>query len=123
MAKILIVEDNQLNFELSRDILTVNGHETEHAENCNTFLSKVDSFMPDLILMDIGLPGTNGIDCFKLLRQNAAFINVPVLAFTASVMSDQITEILEAGFNGLIEKPIRIKTFLSAINDALASKL
>jgi|UniRef100_UPI0040487333 two-component system, cell cycle response regulator DivK len=122
MAKIFIVEDNQLNFQLSRDILFANGHEIEHAENCDTFLSKINDFMPDLILMDIGLPGINGIDCFRLLRKNAEFSQVPVLAFTASVMPDQKREIAEAGFTGLIEKPIRIKTFLAAINEALASR-
>ncbi|MBU3620913.1 response regulator [Polynucleobacter sp. CS-Odin-A6] len=122
MAKILIVEDNQLNLELSRDILTFNGHEVEHAEDCEACLSKVDAFMPDLILMDIGLPGISGVDCFKLLRQKSGFDKVPVLAFTASVMPDEIKKITDTGFSGLIEKPIRVSTFLSTINDALEVK-
>ncbi|MBT8580003.1 response regulator [Polynucleobacter paneuropaeus] len=122
MAKILIVEDNQLNLELSRDILTFNGHEVAHAEDCEACLSKVDAFMPDLILMDIGLPGISGVDCFKLLRKKLGFDKVPVLAFTASVMPDEIKKITDTGFSGLIEKPIRVSTFLIAINDALEVK-
>lgn len=122
MGKILIVEDNQLNLELSRDILTFNGHEVEHAENCEACLAKADSFMPDLILMDIGLPGINGVDCFKLLRKKPGLNKVPVLAFTAAVMPDQIKKISDAGFSGLIEKPIRVSTFLSVINEALNSQ-
>jgi two-component system cell cycle response regulator DivK len=122
MAKILIVEDNPQNLELSNDILTFNGHDVEHAENCEALLEKLDAFKPNLILMDIGLPGISGIDCFKLLRQKHEFDNVPVLAFTASVMPDETQRILSAGFNGLIEKPIRISTFLSSINDALDKK-
>lgn len=119
MGKILIIEDNQLNLELSRDILTFNGHEVEHAENCETCLVKVDSFMPDLILMDVGLPGISGIDCFKLLRQKPGFDKVPILAFTAAVMPEEIKKISDAGFSGLIEKPFRVSTFLSIINKAL----
>ena len=122
MAKILIVEDNPQNLELSRDILTFNGHDVEHAEHCQALLAKVEIFKPDLILMDIGLPGINGIDCFKLLRQKPDFDEVPVLAFTASVMPDETQRILSAGFNGLIEKPIGVSTFLSAINEALGNK-
>ena len=76
----------------------------------------------DLILMDIGLPGISGVDCFKLLRKKLGFDKVPVLAFTASVMPDEIKKITDTGFSGLIEKPIRVSTFLSAINDALEVK-
>jgi two-component system cell cycle response regulator DivK len=122
MGKILIVEDNQLNLDLARDILTFNGHEVDHAENCETCLAKLNSFMPDLILMDIGLPGISGVDCFKLLRQKSGFDKVPVLAFTAAVMPEQIQKIFDAGFSGLIEKPISVSTFLSAIDEALDGK-
>lgn len=119
MAKILVVEDNLLNFKLVGDVLTDFGHVVKHAENCRAFLTQIETFQPDLILMDIGLPDINGIDCFKLVRQQSDFNHVPILAFTASVMPEQIEQIRTIGFDAIIEKPIGIKSFVQTISEHL----
>lgn len=119
MSKILIVEDNDLNLELASDILTAYHYEVQHAEDCDSFLLKLETYSPDLILMDIGLPEVSGIDCFKLLRQRPQFNLVPVYVITASVMPEQIQLIMATGFNGVIEKPIRLHSFISQIQEIL----
>jgi len=121
MSKILIVEDNDLNFLLANDILTAHHYEVQRAVDCDSFLRKLETYSPNLILMDIGLPGFSGIDCYKLLRQRSQFDQVPVYALTASVMPDQIKQILEAGFNGVIDKPIRLNPFIAKIQEILQS--
>jgi len=83
---ILIVEDNEKNRKLARDILQVKGYRTIEAETAETGLEMAPKENPDLVLMDIQLPGMNGIQALKKLRANEATRAIPVLAFTASVM-------------------------------------
>ena len=118
---ILIVEDNEKNRKLARDILQVKGYRTIEAETAETGLEMAPKENPDLVLMDIQLPGMNGIQALKKLRANEATRAIPVLAFTASVMPQDRREIMDAGFDGFVAKPVNLKEFIAAIAKALGS--
>jgi len=116
---ILIVEDNEKNRKLARDILQVKGYRTIEAETAETGLEMAPKENPDLVLMDIQLPGMNGIQALKKLRASEATRAIPVLAFTASVMPQDRREIMDAGFDGFVAKPVNLKEFIAAIAKAL----
>ena len=77
---------------------------------------------PDLVLMDIELPGMNGIEALKALRADASTAAIPVIAFTASVMPQDRREIIAAGFDGFISKPIALRDFVATVKATLAAK-
>jgi two-component system cell cycle response regulator DivK len=118
---ILIVEDNEKNRKLARDILQVKGYRTIEAETAETGLEMAPKENPDLVLMDIQLPGMNGIQALKKLRESEATRAIPVLAFTASVMPQDRREIMDAGFDGFVAKPVNLKEFIAAIAKALGN--
>jgi two-component system cell cycle response regulator DivK len=119
MSLILIVEDNEKNLKLVRDVLQVKGFSTIEAGSAEDGIKLAAERKPDLILMDIQLPGMNGIDALKALRAEKATAAIPVVAVTASVMQQDRTLIMEAGFDGYIGKPINIKEFLDSVRTAL----
>src|SRR4029079_13756215 len=112
MSVILIVEDNPRNMKLVRDVLQVKGHTTLEATTAEDGIPLAVERMPDLILMDIQLPGMNGIDALGVLRRAPATAKIPVIAVTASVMQQDRKLITEAGFDAYIGKPINLKEFL-----------
>ena len=122
MSLILIVEDNEKNLKLVRDVLQVKGFSTIEAGTAEEGIQLAASRKPDLILMDIQLPGMNGIDALKHLRSDEATASIPVVAVTASVMQQDRTLITEAGFDGYVGKPINIKEFLDAVKHALEAR-
>ncbi len=119
---ILIVEDNEKNRKLARDILQVKGYRTIEAETAEAGLELAPRENPDLVLMDIQLPGMNGIQALKKLRESEATRAIPVLAFTASVMPQDRREIMGAGFDGFVAKPVNLKEFVAAIAKALGNE-
>ena len=119
MSRILIVEDNARNLKLVRDVLQVKGHSTLEAGTAEEGLAIARAEHPDLILMDIQLPGMNGIEAFRRLRAEEATRSIPVVAISASVMQDARREITDAGFDGFVEKPIKLQDFLQSVARAL----
>ena len=119
MNLILIVEDNEKNMKLVRDVLQVKGYQTIEAGTAEDGIRLARERKPDLILMDIQLPGMNGIDARRVLHADPATANIPVLAVTASVMQQDRKQITEAGFDGYIGKPINLKEFLEAVRATL----
>jgi len=117
---ILIVEDNEKNRKLVRDVLQFKGYRTLDAETAEIGLSLAREALPALILMDIQLPGMNGIDALGHLRADAATRHIPVVAVTASAMMHDRQKILAAGFDGYQSKPIDVKGFLTLVADVLA---
>ena len=115
MSLVLIVEDNEKNLKLVRDVLQVKGYDTIEAGTAEDGIVLARSRKPDLVLMDIQLPGMNGIDALKLLRADAATSRIPVIAVTASVMQQDRNLITEAGFDGYIGKPINLKEFIDTV--------
>jgi len=122
MSLILIVEDNEKNLKLVRDVLQVKGYETLEAGTAEEGLKIARARKPALILMDIQLPGMSGIDALKALRAAPATAGIPVVAITASVMQQDRQQIMSAGFNGFIEKPINLRSFLDTVQAAMKAR-
>ena len=115
MSLILIVEDNEKNMKLVRDVLQVKGYATIEAGTAEDGIRLANERKPDLVLMDIQLPGMNGIDALGHLRADPSTAKIPVIAVTASVMQQDRKLITEAGFDGYIGKPINLKEFLATV--------
>ncbi len=122
MSLILIVEDNDKNLKLVRDVLQVKGYSTLEAGTAEDGIRLARERRPDLILMDIHLPGMSGLEALKLLRADAATAGMPVIAVTASVMQQDRKQITEAGFDAYVSKPINIREFLDAVRGVLELK-
>ena len=122
MSLILIVEDNEKNMKLVRDVLQVKGYETLEAVTGEDGLALARARMPDLILMDIQLPGISGIEALKALRADAATAAIPCIAITASVMQQDRQQIVNAGFNAFVEKPVNLRNLLDTVQQAIGGK-
>jgi two-component system cell cycle response regulator DivK len=120
MSLVLIVEDNEKNLKLVRDVLQVKGYATLEATTAEDGIRLAVEKKPDLVLMDIQLPGMNGIDALRALRRDPATATIPVIAVTASVMQQDRKMITDAGFDAYVGKPINLKEFLDAVRAALA---
>jgi two-component system cell cycle response regulator DivK len=116
---ILIVEDNEKNRKLERDILRYHGYQTAEAATGEDGVSLAQAAPPALILMDIHLPGMNGIDALRTLRADPRTRDVPVIAVTASVMTHDRQNILAAGFDGYQSKPISVTQFVLAVRETI----
>jgi len=119
MSLILIVEDNDKNLKLVRDVLQVKGYSTLEAGTAEDGLKIARERKPALILMDIQLPGMSGIEALKALRAAPATAKIPVIAITASVMQQDRQQIMSAGFDGFIEKPINLKALLDTVQKSV----
>ena len=119
---ILIVEDNEHNQKLAGDVLRFKGYRVLVAPTAEEGIPMALKEKPDLVLMDIHLPGMNGIEALAKLRADPGTKAIPVFAFTASVMPQDRREITSAGFDGFLSKPIDLKEFLATINATMAGK-
>jgi two-component system, cell cycle response regulator DivK len=108
---ILIVEDNEKNLKLARDVLQFNGFRTLEAGTGEDAVRIASEHHPNLILMDIELPGIDGLTALQQLRANPGTAAIPIVALTASAMSADRERFMGAGFDGYITKPIDIKEF------------
>lgn len=112
---ILIVEDNDKNMKLARDILQAKGYSTLEAITGEEGVRVAKEKTPDLVLMDIQLPGINGIEAFTQLRADSRTAGIPVIAFTASVTASDRSQVTAAGFDAFLSKPIDLKEFVATI--------
>ena len=115
MSRILIVEDNEKNMKLVRDILRHKGYETLEAVNGLDGVRLATEGQPDLILMDIQLPDIDGIEALSRIRKEPALDAVPVLAVSASVMPEDQHKIVSSGFDAYLTKPISLKPFMATV--------
>ena len=120
MAKILIVEDNAANMTLAIFLLESAGHTVINATDAEAGLTLARAEQPDLILMDIQLPGMDGLEATMLLKQDDATRAIPVIALTALAMKGDEARIRAAGCNGYIAKPLAYKDFLAVISSHFA---
>jgi two-component system cell cycle response regulator DivK len=120
MSTVLIVEDNEKNMKLVRDILRHQGHATLEAVTGTEGVRLALAERPDLVLMDIQLPDIDGIEALARIRADAALDAVPVLAVSASVMPDDQQKIISSGFDAFITKPINLKQFQETVKRFLA---
>lgn len=117
---ILIVEDNEKNRKLARDVLEVKGYKTIESENAEVGLKLAAEQSPALILMDIQLPGMDGITAMKQLKADPGTTSIPIIAITASAMTHNRTTMLAEGFDGYQTKPISLKDFIGEIERVLS---
>ena len=116
---ILIVEDNEKSRKLVRDVLQYKGYVTIEAETGEESVRLARERLPALVLMDIQLPGIDGIAALGQLRADPATRAIPVVAVTASVMTHDRQKIMAAGFDGYQSKPIKVKDFVAAVRAML----
>jgi len=116
MAKtVLIVEDNELNMKLFRDLLEAHGYRTSGTSNGHEALNLVRQMRPDLILMDIQLPEVSGLEVTKWLKEDDSLKTIPVVAVTAFAMKGDEEVIRQGGCEAYISKPISVTSFLETV--------
>jgi two-component system cell cycle response regulator DivK len=118
-ALILIVEDNDKNRKLVRDVLTFKGYETIESETGEEGVRLAEERRPSLVLMDIRLPGIDGVEALRQLRAEETTRGIPVMAMTASVMSEDQQKIMAAGFDAYQSKPLNVTEFVAAVAQLL----
>ena len=122
MSTVLIVEDNEKNMKLARDVLQAKGYQTLEAITGEDGVKLAKEKKPDLVLMDIQLPGINGIEAFRQIRGEATTARIPVVALTASVTPTDRSAITAAGFDAFVGKPINLKEFVDTVKRLVERK-
>ena len=118
-ARILVVEDNPLNLKLVRDVLGAAGYDVVAAASGEEGLREATERPPDLVLMDLQLPGIDGFETMRRLRQGPLAADVPVVAVTASAMPEDQANATRAGFDGYLEKPISVRALVGEVEGFL----
>jgi two-component system cell cycle response regulator DivK len=117
---VLIVEDNEKNMKLARDILQYHGFTTLEATTGEDGVALAREHRPAVVLMDIQLPGIDGVTALERIRGEASTARIPVVAMTASVMKEDRERFDRAGFDGFITKPIDVRAFPEQVREAIA---
>jgi two-component system, cell cycle response regulator DivK len=118
-TRILVVEDNPLNLKLVRDVLVANGYDVIAATSGEEGLRLAAEQPPDLVLMDLQLPGIDGTETLHRLRDSALNGTVPVVAVTAFAMAEDHANATRAGFDGYLEKPISVRSLVGQVEGFL----
>lgn len=118
-AVILVVEDNALNLKLVRDVLTYAGYDVREARTAEAAIDLAIAQPPDLVLMDIDLPGIDGMEALRRLRHDPRTKTVPVAAVTALAMAADRERVMRAGFDGFLEKPISVRDLPAQVRELL----
>jgi two-component system cell cycle response regulator DivK len=116
-ALVLIVEDNDKNLKLARDLLQHDGFRTLEAGTAAAAIALAEQHVPDLILMDIQLPDMDGVTALGCLRELASTTTIPIVAITAFAMATDRERLLAAGFDGYLAKPIDIHSFTDRVRE------
>lgn len=119
---ILVVEDNERNLKLVRDVLRFAGYQVIEARSGEQGVALAQEQTPDLVLMDLQLPGMDGTQALRRLREHPSTRDVPVVAVTAFAMKDDRDRAFRAGFDGYLEKPISVRTLPGQVRDLLDGK-
>jgi two-component system, cell cycle response regulator DivK len=118
-ALVLIVEDNPRNLKLVRDLLDYAGYRTLGVSNAEDGIELARSRRPDLVLMDVQLPGMDGVEALARLRAEPDSGEIPIVALTAFAMKDDRERFLAAGFDAYIEKPLNVREFPEQVSAIL----
>jgi two-component system cell cycle response regulator DivK len=118
--RILVVEDDPLSLKLVRDVLQVNGYETEEATNGEEAVDKAAERRPDLIVMDIRLPGIDGLEATRRLKSDPGTVAIPIVAVTAHALPEDEARIMAAGCQAYLPKPLRFTEFVSIVKGLLS---
>jgi CheY-like chemotaxis protein len=122
--RILLVEDNVLNQELARDLLELAGHHVTVAQDGQTLRAIVgrDDAAPNIVLMDVLLPGADGVTLLRELRTLAQYRVVPIIAVTAQALAGDQQRFFDAGFDGVMTKPIDTRTFVADVEKYVSKR-
>lgn len=118
-ARILVVEDNQKNLKLVGDVLRFAGFDVIEARSGEDGVELAETVLPDLVLMDLQLPGIDGTEALRLLRASPRTHHIPVVAVTAFAMDEDRSRAQSAGFDGFVEKPISVRALPSQVSSFL----
>jgi len=118
-ARILIVDDNELNLELAADVLEMEGFEVRTATSGREGIEVAETWKPALILMDLRMPEMSGLDALQVLRERESIKNIPVAVLTASAMKGDEERLLNSGFVAYLSKPIDPASFGEQVGDVL----
>jgi CheY-like chemotaxis protein len=118
--RILVIEDNELNMKLVRSLLQIGKYQVVEAPDAETGIRLAQEHHPALILMDIQLPGMDGLSATRLIKEDGGLKEIPVVALTSYAMQGDDEKALEAGCNGYIAKPINTRTFLETLEKYMA---
>ncbi len=118
-VRILVVDDNPTNLKLACDVLEMDGYEVERAMDANEAVAVINKTQLDLILMDIELPGTDGLTLTRMLKADKATKHIPIVALTAFAMKGDDQKALQAGCEGYIIKPIDTRRFPNQVAEFL----
>jgi two-component system cell cycle response regulator DivK len=113
--RVLVVEDNEKNMKLVRDVLQARGYRTLEAATAPHAVALAAEHAPDLVLMDIQLPGIDGVEALRRLRADERTASIPVLALTAQAMHGDREQFLAAGFDGYLSKPVNIVELVATV--------
>src|SRR5215472_18543765 len=119
---ILVVEDNERNLKLLRDVLEYAGYDVRAARTAEDGIALAASELPDLVLMDLQLPGIDGMEALRRLRESPQTADIPVVAVTAQAMKHDRERALQAGFDGYVEKPISVREFPDQVRGFLSGE-
>jgi len=119
VPRVLVVDDNALNIELARAVLAADGFEVESAADATEAALRIQQFRPALVLMDIQLPGIDGLTLTRQIKADPATRGIVVLAFTAYAMKGDEAKMLQAGCDGYLSKPIDVASFAAAVRARL----
>jgi two-component system cell cycle response regulator DivK len=122
MTVVLIVDDNEKNMKLARDVLRLGGFETLEAVNGGESIAVAAERLPDVILMDIRLPDMTGTEAAERIKDDPRTAHIPVVALTALAMKGDREALLGAGFDGYLEKPISVREFSDQVRSFLAGR-
>lgn len=118
-ARILVIDDNPTNLKLASEVLEMEGHDVARAADAIAALRVLEALRPDLILIDIGLPGMDGLELTRVLKARPALAGVPIVALSAFAMKGDAERALGAGCDGYITKPINTRTFPALVREYL----
>ena len=119
--KILVIEDTPMNLELVTDLLEVAGYKVIQAEAAETGIEMAQAEAPDLILMDVGLPGMDGLTAAGILKRDQLTKDIPIIALTSHAMKDDRERIMAADCDGYITKPIDTREFPKTVASFISS--
>ena len=122
MTKVLVAEDNPVNRELLRELLENRGYVVIEACNGQEVLDMIEQSQPDVLLLDIGMPVLDGFTVIRRIRQNPSLATLPVLAVTAYAMRDDRNNVLNAGFDGYLSKPINARELANELERLLRKR-
>ncbi len=117
--RVLVVDDNEMNIVIAEAALIADGVEVDSASNAQEALARIASFRPDLILMDIQMPGVDGIELTRQLKADPAAQHMIIVAFTAFAMRGDEEKMRAAGCDGYLSKPIDVKKFAAQVRACL----